>query len=286
MIFHSDGGIEDWGYRFTAAAFINQNLKVPKHWIVSLDNQVAQTISTYVTSSLSCAPRNNSLEDSNSAWLEDKILIKPQLFQGTLGSSDIDKLLVDLIERPVNSLAEALVLIMKKRVPEDQGNYEVISRAVYATCACIIKYNGLGGEALQVAKGEMDVSEKLFKVWQTGQKIRHFFKQTTGTDEEVLINTSKEIITKALFLLRSETEEKSSYLTDDDMDSPLSLLSPDLLKKTYQEKPCQPSPRSPRFLKKTTEQQKVISVSERIIIFLQSNAKVSDLEAINKIRDV
>jgi len=173
-------------------------------------------------------------------------LIKSELFNSSIGTSDIDKLLFDLVDRPADSLAESLVSVMKKRVPEDQGNYNVISRAVYATCACILKHNYLGEEALAVAKGQSDVSDKLFKAWQCGQKMRHFFKQNVA-DEEALERSTNEIISKAMFLLRSQGEEVS---VDEQLCSDsLSLLSPDVLQKTYQEKPPT-QPRSPRFQKK------------------------------------
>lgn len=282
MVFHSDGGIEDWGYKLTALGHINQNLKAATHWIVSLDNAIAQSITAYATTLLHGVSRNN-LEDLHSVWMEDKLLIKPELFQGSLGSSEIDKVLVDLTDRPTDSLAESLVSIMKKCVPEDQGKYNIISRAVYATCACIIKYNDLGEEALKIAKGG-EVSDKFFKAWQNGQKIRQFFKQSTSADEEVLITTTNEIISKALFLLRTQSEEKINSTIGDPTINPLSLISPDLLEKSHQEKPSQVSPRSPRFQKAT--ENKEINISERIISFLQSNVKIEELVAINKIRNV
>src|SRR3546814_737698 len=54
--------------------------------------------------------------------------------------------------------------------------FRSINRAVYATCAALIRQNGLTADAFAVAKGTRpDIPDKLVKTWRAGQKMRQFF---------------------------------------------------------------------------------------------------------------
>lgn len=58
------------------------------------------------------------------------------------------------------------------------GNIDVINRAVYSSCAVIIKLNQLTPEALAIAKGIRsvnDISDFMKSAWNSGQKMRVYF---------------------------------------------------------------------------------------------------------------
>lgn len=84
-----------------------------------------------------------------------------------------------LIDRSKGSLSSSLVKIMRTTVREDQGSVDDINRAVYGSCAVIIKSSGLVREAMAVAAGTTkEVPPALTKAWRAAQKMRAYFDIT------------------------------------------------------------------------------------------------------------
>jgi hypothetical protein len=180
-------------------------------------------IQSMIASTLVQGPSWKPIEDEYSTWMENS-LVRPEYFSFTPDAEDeVDRFLHDLFERASDSVAEKFVSIMKKRVHEDQGSIEAINRAVYGTCAAIIRSNELSAEAFAVATGKKaQPSPALIKAWTTGQKMREYFKLSdvkaaieggntkkskklslyAGANDEVVEEASKAIVARAKFLLR------------------------------------------------------------------------------------
>ena len=190
VMFHSDGSNEDWGYAFTAEAeFPAVSSGVSCHWLIELEKQLCHCGAMLSRSYLKAVPWDeNDIEERNSVWLEDRLLeygLRPSGASNVMPQSDngdtgpvIVSFLASLVDRPEGSLGASLCAVMKGVVQEDQGHVDDINRAVYATCAALIKHHDLCSEALSVAEGTTkpcEVSDLLRKVWRAGQKMRHFF---------------------------------------------------------------------------------------------------------------
>lgn len=166
--------VNDWGYKFTVVAHYASHGDIERnHWLVDLEKQLTHCKSSLASAYIKSVPWNKALEDRNTVWMGDSLL-SPELFTGTFGDSAADQLLVELTDRPPKSPAENFVKILKEKVPTDQGTDDVINRAVYSTCAALIKHNNLSSEALAVANGvRTEVSAQLVRAWTSGQKMRY-----------------------------------------------------------------------------------------------------------------
>jgi hypothetical protein len=225
VLFHSDGSVTDWGYKFTVVGII-PGTSSETHWLTSMEQLIVECKTAVATPYLDSVPWNEGLEDSLNSWMSEPI-ISAELFQGKLGSSEEDIFLMDLIERPSGSLAESFATAMKKRVREDQGSDESVNKAVYATCAAIVKLNNLTTEALALAKNvREEPSNVMIKAWASGQKMRSFFDladaQTgvltrqdssglpslyAGSNPDVQDAAAQEVIARAQFLVRIPADD-------------------------------------------------------------------------------
>ena len=192
--FTTDGSGQDWGYKMNVEIHSMVQLNSVKlHWLRVLDQEVGHCITVLAKHLIQSTPIQKSLEEVNEAVITNKI-INPDLFLlGKEGKSEEDQLLFGLVNQQEGSLALHLIEGMKRAVREDQGQEVHINRAVYSTCAAIIKYNGLASEALAIAKSRATAdpanrirpSDKLLKAWRAGQNMRKFF-QLAELKEEVV----------------------------------------------------------------------------------------------------
>lgn len=238
LFFHSDGSVEDWGYKFTLTA--NYPIKLSaqnrSNWIVKLSFELVQALSILGSAMIQGPSWNEELEGKLSTWMENP-LIKPELFDlSAAPATEQDKFLLELVDRPSKSLSELFVRKMKAIVLEDQGNVEYINKAVYATCATIIKANNLTMEAFAFANGHRDqASSALIKAWKSGQKMRSYFELNdvresmnangnakskgqkslyAGAEEEVVKAAAEAVMSRAKFLLRSAKGEEGNASND------------------------------------------------------------------------
>jgi len=186
VLFHSDGSNNDWGYKFTATAEIKSSSGPtgprPGHWLVSLERTLATCVAYLAASLLLGTPWGGETEELYQDWLNDEMLQATVVNDGLTEEHTI--FLNSIGERKAGTLGAKLCEIMKKNVPEDQGNIPFINQAVYTTCAALIKQNGLVVNALAVAKGAIDKpSDALLKVWKSGQKMRQYFSFGELADE-------------------------------------------------------------------------------------------------------
>ena len=73
-------------------------------------------------------PWNEALEETNSIWMADSKIFRPEMLHGSLGGNPADDFLLELIDRPTDSLAAKFVTVMKKKVMEDRGCEDTINR--------------------------------------------------------------------------------------------------------------------------------------------------------------
>jgi hypothetical protein len=251
-----DGSVEDWGWKMTVTANYPIKLSTQNrwNWLLKLAFEIERCL-VVVAADLVAGPAwNGELEGAYSCWMENS-LVKPEYFQyETIIANEIDKFLMDFIDRPADSLGEKFIRQMRQEVAEDQGNMEAVNRAVYATCAAIVRANGLTAEALAYASGRREKpSPALLKAWKAGQKMRNYFtlsdlkstvvtdtpitnKKTllsrsasssnrskrslyAGADEEVVETASRAVISRAKFLLRVPIKGLSSQDSDADPDA-------------------------------------------------------------------
>ena len=251
LYFHSDGSVEDWvstssliqinylpsilqGYKIIMTANYPLNLSTQNrsNWLFKLSLEIQRCLSVVAMELIDGPGWNEDLENSYNSWMENS-LVKPEYFHyQTEVETDHDQFLFDFVERPENSLAEAFIRAMKSEVPEDQGSIESVNKAVYATCAAILRVNGLTAEALSFIQGSRDKpSPTLLKAWKAGQKMRSYFSLSdlkaslsndtrrgrnkkpslyAGADEEVIDMASKAIVSRAKFLLRVPIMESAA----------------------------------------------------------------------------
>lgn len=215
--FRSDGSNEDWGWAFTVDVEFPLAAAPPRcHWLLELEKQLCYCGSLMSSSFISSVPWDAAdVEEKHALWLEDKLFDYGLKFNddsklkgiatinvafglelassapandcgdkagieagGCVAENTEDEFYLSLINREVGSLGATLSKVMKSIVQEDMGHDPDINRAVDATCAALIKHNGLYNEANAIALGSIagkDVSESLIKAWRAGQKMRHFF---------------------------------------------------------------------------------------------------------------
>jgi hypothetical protein len=178
------------------------------NWLLKLAFEVERCLVVIATDLVTGPAWNGELEGSYNGWMESS-LVKPEYFQyETVIANETDKFLMDFIDRPADSLGEKFIRLMKQVVAEDQGNMEAVNRAVYATCAAIVRVNGLTSEALAYASGRRDnPSSALLKAWRAGQKMRNYF--TLSDLKPTLINDTP-VINKKTLLSRSSSSSNRS----------------------------------------------------------------------------
>jgi hypothetical protein len=246
--FHSDGSVQDWGYKFTVTSklpYTGENQSC--HWIEVLNRQLVTFSASLASVLLRGEDWNEEIETSdNISWFRTQV-IKASAFAPITSQSsknDEENFLRELTTRPEGSLAAKFVQVMKKQVLEDQGSIEAINRAVYSTCAAILKHNHLTAEALAIAKGTRvaEISPLLIKAWKSGQKMRNYFDLAdmisstsntgntkrrslyAGSTEETVQKVSEEIVTLSRFLLLSadHEEEEVAKESDEGVSTPIS----------------------------------------------------------------
>ncbi len=183
--FITDSSGQDWGYKMDVEIHtMVQVNSIKMHWLRVLDQELSHCLTYLAKKLIESTPIQKGLEEGNEAVITNKI-INPDLFLlGKEGQTEEDKLLFGLINPEENYLSARFIADMKRLVPEDQGNEEHINRAIYSTCAAIIKCNGLSNEALAVAKSHVNdepakrlrPSDRLIKAWRAGQNMRKFFQ--------------------------------------------------------------------------------------------------------------
>ena len=76
LYFHTDGSVEDWGYRFTATpkypAKPSGASKV--HWLARLEFEMVQCSAAIAAVMVKGLPYNDELEGSHSAWIENSLI--------------------------------------------------------------------------------------------------------------------------------------------------------------------------------------------------------------------
>jgi hypothetical protein len=128
-------------------------------------------------------------------------------------------------------------------VIEDKGQVDDVNRAVYATCAALMRHKNVVTEAMAVAAGTIEEpTDSLLKVWKTGQKMRAFFdfgdlknasadviaddfddlppppamergpSIYSGAETFVIKAAADRVITRATFLLRVNSAVKTAEL--------------------------------------------------------------------------
>jgi len=235
---HSDGSNEDWGWKFTAVVEFRRKQTSQTHWFFDLEKQLSYCASNTASGMIASTPWVKEKEDRACYWMEDSLLDYGFRDESEMelekGENDEDNFLSDFELRPEGSKAAVVCRIMKSHVIEDKGQVDDINRAVYSTCAALLKHNNLVTEALALAKDiKQKPSEKLIKVWRAGQKMHSFFafgdvrdatKSETqehdldelpppptmergpsiysGADVDVVRKTAEEVIHRAKFLLR------------------------------------------------------------------------------------
>ena len=248
--FHSDSSNEDWGYRVNVQVEYKRKVEARIHWMLELEHQLAYCGSVMATSMIVSAPWNAEKEDRNAYWMENSLLKSGFRDEDeTLASDHEDDemtFLKDFLERPDGSLAASFCKIMKSKVIEDKGQVDEINRAVYVTCAALLRHKNVVSEAMAVADGTVLVpSEGLVKIWKIGQKMRTFFdfgdlknaspdaggddfddlppppamergpSIYSGAETLVIKAAADRVITRALFLLRVNSAAKTAELVQE-----------------------------------------------------------------------
>lgn len=177
--FHSDGSNEDWGFRFTATAEFKpaSTSSVQRHWAFDLERQLGYCGSKVAAAMIEGTRWNAAVERPYMNIIEDDMLQGE--FRKELGPNAIPnnmKLLFDLASGCKEQATQEFCQVMKRIVLEDRGQMEDINRAVHATAAVLIKFNGLAAEAHALCSGSRSApSDTLIKVWKSSQKMRHYF---------------------------------------------------------------------------------------------------------------
>jgi hypothetical protein len=179
---HTDGSGEDWGWRMTATGEFKAKASASSssHWMVSLDRLISDCGSTIASLLIKGTPWGGALETSNASWMENELLGKGSEFKNFDDISHLspeDQFLHDLIDNVEGSHAQHLAQAMRRIIAEDQGNIDSINRAVWATCAALIKLNGLVVESIAIGEGtrKEPPSSNMKKVWRAAQKMRQYF---------------------------------------------------------------------------------------------------------------
>ena len=129
LYFHSDGSGEDWGWEFTVS--VQYRVLSPCasiHWLADLERCIVNMGATIAHQYLLAVPWQGDLELAVSPWLEAGFYNSDNQSDGCSGTTPIltssgdegEALLLDMIHRPVGSLAEKLVEKMKAKVQSDQ----------------------------------------------------------------------------------------------------------------------------------------------------------------------
>jgi hypothetical protein len=216
------------GYKFTVTANYPPKLSGQNrsNWLLKLGFEIERCLSIIAMELIQGPTWNEDLENAYTTWMENS-LVKPEYFNYLIEvENEKERFLMDFIDRPPDSLAEKFIKMMKSEVQEDQGSVESVNKAVYATCAAILRVNNLTAEALALVNGvRNEPSPTLIKAWKAGQKMRNYFslndlkasittethRRSTrskkpslyaGADEEVIETASKSVISRAKFLLR------------------------------------------------------------------------------------
>jgi hypothetical protein len=291
--FHSDGSVQDYGYKFTVVAHypVKEDL-FRKHWLLTLYIQLIGCMAAMSTAFVTAEWGQGELE--NAIWLENPLLSfnypdsfecdRVSLFKEaedeliSPNSCEVDELLSQLTERLPGTLGAALAMIMKKRVLEDRGSEVVINRAIYTSCAAIIRHNNLGFAALAVAKGVMScsnssdyssvvISDSLLGAWRSGQMIRRFFnldEMTTTSLGEVCNDSvqSEERKGNILYITAEAVIKRGKFLLLSSLDS-------------FSQESSHAAER---------ERERVAQTTQKVLLFLQSKLDILRLSEIIGIR--
>lgn len=320
---YSDGSNEDWGWRMNVKVeYKPKPSTASQHWLLQLEQQLAGCGGNIASMLVSSIPWNSAKEDLSAVWLEDDLFARGS----TVAALTVeDEFLHDLIDRPEGSHARTLCEIMRKKVIEDQGHVDSINRAVYATCAALIRQNGLTMDALAVAKGTRDdIPDKLIKAWKAGQKMRQFFDYGdargaaessvnddlpptapslmrgpsifSGADASVVDDTAAGIIARAKFLLQlpppatKDTAAKKRWnliakLTKSKSQETSSKSFAALVTEVAAASKLKDMLSYRRKAAEKSKSNQAATVTERILRFVQSSTDVVELQSLRQLRD-
>lgn len=76
LYFHSDGSVEDWGYKFTATPTYPQKAaEVSRtHWLVKLEFQLVQCTASLAAELVSGLPWQDPLETAEAHWMDHPLV--------------------------------------------------------------------------------------------------------------------------------------------------------------------------------------------------------------------
>jgi hypothetical protein len=261
---HTDSSNEDWGWKFTATVETRRKQTSQSHWFFDLDKQLSYCSSSVAASMIISTPWVSEKENRTCFWMEDSLLDFGFKDETDVDLSEEEIFLQDFELRPEGSKAAIVCRIMKSHVMEDQGQVDDVNRAVYSTCAALLKHNNLTKEAMALADDiRQTPSDLLLKVWRAGQKMHTFFAFRdvrdaskaeahehdldelpppptmergpsiySGADAEVISKTASEVIHRAKFLLRVNSSAKFAAVTKENAKRKWGLLSQSVLSRS------------------------------------------------------
>lgn len=76
LYFHSDGSVEDWGYKFTATPlYPPRAAEVSRtHWLVKLEFELVQCTSTLAAELVTGLPWQDALETTAAPWMDHPLV--------------------------------------------------------------------------------------------------------------------------------------------------------------------------------------------------------------------
>jgi hypothetical protein len=74
--FHSDGSVEDWGYKFTATPTYpaRASAATRTHWLVKLEFELTQATSSLAAAMVTGLPWQPELEGPHQAWMANPLI--------------------------------------------------------------------------------------------------------------------------------------------------------------------------------------------------------------------
>lgn len=168
------------------------------NWLDQLQYLLVESGSHAARIMIRSTPLVKEHENQNAKWLQSELMAAgcmPSKEKMSLTDLSEYQFLLGFADRDENTAASLFCDMMRRNVREDQGHVEYINRAVYLSCAALIKHHGLVKEAIALAEAcssspdchlNVKPSQNLIKVWQEGQVLRSFFGHgKENTDAEL-----------------------------------------------------------------------------------------------------
>ncbi|RHY91178.1 hypothetical protein DYB35_002943 [Aphanomyces astaci] len=177
VLFHSDGSTVDWGFKFTAVANVSENnVSLHLHWLVAVEEQLTNLLSTVATLGSTWMPLDAALETEQAQFL-DNDLLHGGVDDATDDDTEVSAFLRDLIElNTPDSPAAHVAKTLKQHTIQDQGAVAHINRAVRAVAAAMLHHNMSSVDAYALGQGRAtNPNPALLKAWKNAQKMRNWF---------------------------------------------------------------------------------------------------------------